>query len=330
MPAIVETTLQAAAREVGVVEVGGNNFGPRVRQYLADVGLPEGQPWCAAFVSFILHLCGVMIGLHSGDTWALRDWARKYNAYLLQPSRGDVFELLDADGNPMHTGFVTQVDGNYVNTIEGNTGMNSDTDGDGVARKSRLITACRFINWAPIYEAAMKKPGSPSVPVAPLSKNVTVAQLQAQLRAAKANGLFAILAAAAKSHKLFVPYVLAVASRETNLQNILGDGGHGVGVMQVDDQHQVAAAAKADGSWQTHPERLVDVGVSMMASNLAWAQKTFPKYSGTKIAAAAYNAGQVGATRGVNGGNVDLVTTGGDYGADVVARTAAFAQLLAG
>lgn len=37
-----------AEANVGVTEQGGENRGAAVEKYLAAVGLPPGQPWCAA------------------------------------------------------------------------------------------------------------------------------------------------------------------------------------------------------------------------------------------------------------------------------------------
>lgn len=39
---------------IGTVEKGGNNRGPEVKLFLKSVGLDQGNPWCAAFVSFCL------------------------------------------------------------------------------------------------------------------------------------------------------------------------------------------------------------------------------------------------------------------------------------
>lgn len=50
--ALRERALEIAVQEIGVHEIGGNNRGPRVEEYLASVGLPPGQPWCGAFVYF--------------------------------------------------------------------------------------------------------------------------------------------------------------------------------------------------------------------------------------------------------------------------------------
>jgi hypothetical protein len=46
--------VKLARSYIGTVEKGGNNRGPEVKRFLKSVGLDQGQPWCAAFVSYIL------------------------------------------------------------------------------------------------------------------------------------------------------------------------------------------------------------------------------------------------------------------------------------
>ena len=159
--------------------------------------------------------------------------------------------------------------------------------------------------------------------------------LELELQRSRANGLYALLQSAAATHQLSFAFVLGVASRETSIQNELGDGGHGVGVLQIDIRyHEIALQAKESGSWKTDPGPLIDYGAGMLASNVAWAKETFPQYGGEngqgwlKIAASAYNAGQIGAKTGVEAGDSDLHTTGKNYGKDVLQRMAIFEQLI--
>lgn len=163
----VDSVLFVASQEVGVHEVGGNNCGPRVEEYLRAVGLGAGNPWCAAFVCWCLQKAKVKGGPCTGDTWTIEAWAQNHNclynenpAHPEAPLRGDIFLLLDSNNRPMHTGLVTEVHTNgTVSTIEGNTGLQSDTDGDGVARKSRRIQDCSFVRWANVttsLEAVVK------------------------------------------------------------------------------------------------------------------------------------------------------------------------------
>lgn len=71
---------------------------------------------------------------------ALGDWAIKNKLTVKWGSakRGDLV-LFDFNGNGTsdHVGFVTKVTSSYIETIEGNTGSGSNTNGDGVYRRRR-------------------------------------------------------------------------------------------------------------------------------------------------------------------------------------------------
>ena len=161
--------------------------------------------------------------------------------------------------------------------------------------------------------------------------------LLTELNSSKATRLYELFEDAAQEYGVPVEYILAVASRETNMRNILGDGGHGVGVMQIDIRsHPVAATAKANGTWDTPAgtKKLIRYGVKLLRDLFVWAKTRYPMYgrpdgSGwRKIAACAYNAGKGGASRGIRDGDSDKYTTHGDYGSDVLARMQKFADLL--
>ena len=144
-----------------------------------------------------------------------------------------------------------------------------------------------------------------------------------------------IIVNSAKAHGFPPEYVLAIASRETGIRNLIGDGGHGIGVMQIDVRyHEIASDMKHDGTWKTNAGALIDYGVrAVLKPDYEWAQKTWPKlqeFQHLKIAASAYNAGRGGAAAGVKQGDSDIRTTGHDYGADVVyQRMPVFAKALA-
>jgi hypothetical protein len=55
--------------------------------------------------------------------------------------------------------------------------------------------------------------------------------LARQFERAKQNGWIRFFKDAAKRYQ-FPRNLLAIASRETNMRNIIGDGGHGYGIMQ--------------------------------------------------------------------------------------------------
>jgi hypothetical protein len=140
----------------------------------------------------------------------------------------------------------------------------------------------------------------------------------------------------AEAHGLATSYFFAIASRETNCLNILGDFQHGefhgVGIVQIDIQHPIAQQARDSGSWKTNPDPLIDFGAGLLANNISKAKQQFPNLgtqSQLKIAASGYNCGMGNAIKGANHGDSDMLTTGHDYGRDVMTRMAIFEELIA-
>ena len=151
---------------------------------------------------------------------------------------------------------------------------------------------------------------------------ITKAQLKRQIEQARASQLYAHLEIAAHMSDLPLALVLAVASRETDIRNISGDGGHGRGVMQIDNRyHHIARIT----DFKAHPEILIRYGCKMLADNIAWARRFRPGFTAKqhlKMAAAAYNCGRGGVIKALPTGDCDSRTTGKDYGADVLERMA--------
>ncbi|WP_276348687.1 CHAP domain-containing protein [Daejeonella sp. JGW-45] len=149
--------------QLGVREKASNS-GPAVEQYLRYVNLPKGNPWCAAFVCWVLGKAGVD-NPRTGWSPALFPakrviWERakrelKPDSYregdgtrgMAGPRMGDVFGIYFPEkGRIAHVGFVDEWDGTWVLTVEGNT--NGEGEGslaspgmttDGVYRKRRLV-----------------------------------------------------------------------------------------------------------------------------------------------------------------------------------------------
>jgi hypothetical protein len=139
--------------------------------------------------------------------------------------------------------------------------------------------------------------------------------------------------------------ILAMASRETNIANIVGDGGHGRGWLQIDDRFHAtwlkAHAGCKDGTWNAKfasalpPGRVPTLtastlkAIELLHSNVAFAvSRQVPPSQRMRFAVAAYNAGAGGAISGFAGGNVDANTAHGDYSADVLSRRDAVAGYL--
>jgi hypothetical protein len=123
-------TLQAAQREVGVVEdPPGSNDGARIADYRAAVaGSMPGVPWCAYFLSWAAAQAGVPIGEEGQGYGAVEDvaaWGARTGRLLPPgslPQPGDValyggrhiglVESVRADGG------LTTVEGNHRNAVE--------------------------------------------------------------------------------------------------------------------------------------------------------------------------------------------------------------------
>lgn len=153
---------------------------------------------------------------------------------------------------------------------------------------------------------------------------MTNAELIAQFRRMAAAGWLRFFEHAAKAYELPVPLLLAIASRETNCRNILGDGGHGHGIMQIDDRSFPAWCGS--GRWMDAQEA-IRMGAWVFSKKLYAISPAVPAHDRMSVAAAAYNCGAPKAVANYLAGNVDRGTTGRDYSKDVFARERVFAEL---
>lgn len=151
--AVAQTCVEARyLNEVGVKEATGKNDGKRVEMYLKSVKLPKGNPWCAAFVHWVLEQCGVVTTITGWSPTAHNGNNLVYFRHKFQktPKAGDVFTLYSVKQRRIfHTGFFHQKISNTVyETVEGNTsgqgvvqGSILDVNGDGVYKKKRSFNA---------------------------------------------------------------------------------------------------------------------------------------------------------------------------------------------
>ncbi|WP_262248786.1 N-acetylmuramidase domain-containing protein [Parapedobacter soli] len=122
--------------KAGAGEVGGNNKGPWVRKYLEPAGLPEGNPWCAAFISWcFLQAVGgdrreMPFHYSAGARDIFNQLKNKGWSYTgessKQPTPGDIvcwWRTSLASGNG-HIGLVHHCKDGFLYTIEGNKAAN--------------------------------------------------------------------------------------------------------------------------------------------------------------------------------------------------------------
>jgi hypothetical protein len=136
--AIARAALATAIGELkaGAGEIGGNNRGVWVKKYLAPANLPEGNAWCASFVSWcFLQASGgdksaMPIAYCPGarnllEEFKAKGWGHAPNSGY-QPLPGDivVWWREKLNGWLGHVGLVYQLKDGILYTIEGNKSPN--------------------------------------------------------------------------------------------------------------------------------------------------------------------------------------------------------------
>jgi hypothetical protein len=145
----IDKLIETATDEVGYLEKASNNSlydktanagTLNYTKYWADIA-PEyqGQPWCACFVTW----CFVQAFGKDEAEKLLKHYPYVYcptmaSLFTLNanPQRGDIV-IFKHNGTFTHTGIVISVDGDYFETIEGNTSGGSSiiANGGGVCEK---------------------------------------------------------------------------------------------------------------------------------------------------------------------------------------------------
>jgi hypothetical protein len=149
--ALGEKIVIAARADVGTLEVGGEDRGPRVEQILAHVGLGPGNAWCASAVSNWWDSAGA-----TRPDWKLNNhnpawcpswnaWAKKNGQWSDKPAIGAAVLYHWANGKQPdgdHIGIVSSIaaDGS-ITTIEGNTWVSGKGQGcfEKKAQMNRVI-----------------------------------------------------------------------------------------------------------------------------------------------------------------------------------------------
>ena len=144
-----ERTLQIAETQLGLEEIPrGSNWGENVKKYLASVGIDFPASWCGGFIYWCVNGAAKELGLKNPlvkTGGVLRQW-NEVSPKMKQskPLRGDIF-IMDFGSGHGHTGFVTEVVGDRIMTIEGNSNDDGSREGYEVCRKphGRPISSCK-------------------------------------------------------------------------------------------------------------------------------------------------------------------------------------------
>ncbi|MHA4893291.1 C40 family peptidase [Pedobacter sp. PWIIR3] len=149
-----DKVLAIARSQLGVREKTGHNDGAAVEGFLNYVGFKKGNPWCAAFVSWCFWKAGysaprtawspslfpkerlVQVGV--GDSGLRRDDEKGLVIGIYFPELKRI----------AHCGLLERMQGDFCQSIEGNTNSQSSREGNGVYRRLRhRRTIKAFANW---------------------------------------------------------------------------------------------------------------------------------------------------------------------------------------
>ncbi len=126
-------------------------------------------------------------------------------------------------------------------------------------------------------------------------------------------------------HNLPPALLAAIASRESRggavLKNGFGDGGHGFGIMQVDNRNPFPVQHDGGPAGQAH----INQATQILTNKLVAVKAGFPDLTAVEqleMAVSRYNGGA-----GKRPPNSDEKTTGGDYMNDVWARARFYARV---
>jgi hypothetical protein len=149
-------------------------------------------------------------------------------------------------------------------------------------------------------------------------------EIELQFEAGAVVGLVDVCLAAEREARLPEGLLLAVSSRETGCHDVVADGGHRRGAFGVDDRRDaewLAGRGLAEAGMRPPLDDAARYTASVIAGNLV-----FGRANGVaspellRFALAAYAVGTEVALESLRGGDADVATPGGDYGADVLRR----------
>lgn len=148
------------ASNANLDDYNANSGSGNYTKYARDLGVANGQAWCATFVWWLMASAGVPSSAYPSRTTVTRDWFNQRGLYRVRgsytPKAGDYVIF----GNVAHCGIVEFVSNGAVHTIEGNSG-------DKVARHQYSLNNSYILGYGIIqYNGSQIVPGgdTPSIP----------------------------------------------------------------------------------------------------------------------------------------------------------------------
>ena len=136
----VDDILQTALGEVGITEypANSNNVKYNTAYYGREVW-GVNYPWCCAFVWWVFAQHDPCLVWKTATCMELGNWFKNNSQWYTQPKVGDIvfFKFNTNSRWTNHVGIVKAINGSTIETIEGNTSVNSDDNGGAVMIRQR-------------------------------------------------------------------------------------------------------------------------------------------------------------------------------------------------
>ena len=136
----VEDILKTAQAEIGVTEYPPNSNNVKYNtEYYGHPVSGSNYPWCCVFVWWVFKHQSKFILKKTASCMDLGDWFKTNGRWNTTPQVGDVvfFKFPTNNRWTNHVGIVKAIKGNTIETIEGNTSVNSDDNGGAVMERTR-------------------------------------------------------------------------------------------------------------------------------------------------------------------------------------------------
>jgi GH25 family lysozyme M1 (1,4-beta-N-acetylmuramidase) len=136
----VEDILKTALNEVGVAEYPPNSNSVKYNdEYYGQKVSGTAYPWCCVFVWWVFAQHDPCLIKKTASCQDLGNWFNSQGRWHSDPQIGDVvfFHFNTNDRWTNHVGIVKSINGNVIETIEGNTSINSDDNGGAVMVRQR-------------------------------------------------------------------------------------------------------------------------------------------------------------------------------------------------
>ena len=131
--------LSWAESQLGVIEFPLNSNRVKYNDWYYG-GPGHNYAWCMTFVQWVMNRAGLPLPIKTASCTQLANWAKQHNQWVSHGYKpGDiVFFHWGADDNVTeHVGFVIDVEGSHLVTIEGNTSTADQSNGGCVMQRRR-------------------------------------------------------------------------------------------------------------------------------------------------------------------------------------------------